>query len=155
MNPKIVTRDPVKIAGYLHKTSMEINTIPAFWQEIMADGRHEKLQSQPWVQSCADYGACFMLNDNEMEYLVGLEVKDGGDVSAEFTAREIDGGLYAVFAVPPGDHCLDFAAGWQKAGQWIEETQEYIHTVGGVDFELYKMDDDKLTCDIYIAVAKK
>jgi predicted transcriptional regulator YdeE len=54
--PKIVKFGPVKVAGYLHKTSMSNNTIPAFWEEIMADGRQKNLHERDFVHRHSEYG---------------------------------------------------------------------------------------------------
>ena len=51
MEPRIAKLDTIKAAGYLIKTSMaemgENNPIPAFWREIMEDGRYERLRNIP------------------------------------------------------------------------------------------------------------
>ena len=51
MEPRIAKLDKMECAGYLLKTSMtEVggnNPIPAFWEEIMQDGRYQQLRDVP------------------------------------------------------------------------------------------------------------
>jgi len=168
IQPKIINYGPVNVAGYLHKTSMSNNTIPAFWGEISADGRHKKLHSGEWVAHHADYGICFMVDDDNMDYVIGLEVKAGAEVSPEFHKAVIPQCDYAVFSAG-NTHDADFSQNiqktWGEAFAWLE-TSEYKMCHCGVSFELYVCEctDDaecdnckegKLPCDIYIAIEKK
>jgi len=173
MQPKIVKFGPVKIAGYLHKTSMDNNTIPAFWGEIMSDGRHEKLHGADFAKQPAEhgaeYGVCFMLNDNDMDYVIGAEVKPGAQVSDDFYACEIPAGDYAVFSVEPyplGQPSTNIQTAWGVAFDWLA-TSEYavnnnpsfeIYFPGctcGTDAECAACNSGNMICDIYIGVDKK
>ena len=173
MNPKIVTFGPVKVAGYLHKTSHSNNTLPAFWGEVSADGRHSKLHSQDFVKAHRDYGVCFNATGDEFDYLLGLEIKDGAKVPEEFHQYEIKQGEYAVLSAPPappdGNMAPSIQKLWGDLYNWLGETTEYAHAgggAGGADFELYNCDcTDSVECesckagvmvvDVYVAVTKK
>ena len=169
MEPKIVKFGPVRIAGYLHKTSHSNNTIPAFWGEIMADGRHKKLHEAGFEKCHSEYGISFMVNENDMDYVIGVEIKEGAQVPEEFYVCEIPEGEYAVFSVPfcsADDPSVDIQKTWGEVSEWLD-TSEYTHN-DAASFELYfpgcTCDTDtectvcnsgKMVCDIYISVDKK
>ena len=162
MEAKIVKREPVKVAGYLHKCSHENNTVPAFWQEVLADGRHDNLHGQDFVKSHGDYGVCFM-EGNNFCYLLALEVKEGANVPAEFVQRDLRGGEYAVWPV----EAMNFEKAWDSLHEWIAKSTEYCGTPEDESdaFELYKCEcSDGVECeacktgnmcDVYIRVVKK
>ena len=169
MEVKIVNFGSVKVAGYLHKTSHSNNTIPAFWGEFMADGRHKRLHDADFVKSHSEFGVCFMINDDDMDYVIGLEVKPGAQVSQEFHVCEIPASDYAVFKVPPyslNEPSVNIQKTWGQAFEWLA-TSEYHHN-NKASFELYfpactcGTDTDcavcnsgEMHCDIYISVDKK
>ena len=165
MNPKFVSFGPVKVAGYLHKTSHSNNTIPAFWQELFADGRHGKLHSADWMKDHKDYGVCFDSDGDGFSYVVGVEVKDGANVPDEFHICDLPKGEYAVF---PAESIEGIPQAWQNAHDWLESAESNAYTKGSVDFELYDLDctckdgavcqnckNNTVKCDVYVAVTKK
>ena len=165
MNPKIVNFGPARIAGYLHKTSHSNNTIPAFWQELFADGRHGKLHSGDWMKDHKEYGVCFDADANGFSYVVGLEVKGGAEVPVGLHVCDMPKSEYAVF---PAQSIESIGQTWQGAMNWLKSSESYIHIENGVDFELYDLDctcKDGIECenckngnvkvDVYIAVTKK
>jgi len=168
MNPKIVNFGPVKVAGYLHKTSHSNNTIPAFWGEIFSDGRHEKLHQQDFVKKHGDYGVCFDCDDDNMSYIIGLEVKDGAQIPEEFHQHEIKQGLYAVLSTPPlsgADFSKSIQKSWGDLYNWLEGNAEYANA-NGSEFELYNCTCAEgveceacktglMTCDVYVNVVRK
>ena len=160
MQPKIVSFEAKKIAGYLHKCTHENNTVPAFWQEVFADGRHSKLHEQSFVKDHADYGICFG-EGNELCYLLGLEVAEGAEVPAEFVQRELNGGEYAAW---PAEG-MEFAKAWGSLHEWIAKSDEYAGAPTEDAFELYKCEctdgveceacKSGNMCDVYIRIVKK
>ncbi|MCL2574419.1 MAG: GyrI-like domain-containing protein [Defluviitaleaceae bacterium] len=165
MNPKFVNFGPMKIAGYLHKTSMSNNTIPAFWQELFADGRHSKLHQQDWLKDHKEYGLCFDSVGDEFSYVVGVEVKNDADVSNEFHVCDLPKSEYAVF---PAKSINDIPLTWKEAYEWLQSAESHFFAKGGIEFELYDLDctcvggiecenckNDNVGCDIYVAVTKK
>ncbi|MDR2183881.1 MAG: GyrI-like domain-containing protein [Clostridiales bacterium] len=169
MVPKIVKFGPVKVAGYLHKTSMSNNTIPDFWGEIMSDGRQKILHEQDFVEHHREYGICVMTNEDDMDYIVAVETKPGAQIPEKYMVFELAEGDYAVFNVPVypmSEPSPNIGLTWGKAAKWLE-TGEYT-TDGNANFELYFPDcactNDKICdlcnsgnmhCDIYIKVNKK
>ena len=166
MYPKIVSFGPAKVAGYLHKTSMSNNTVPAFWQEIFSDGRHKKLHQQDFVKTHREYGVCFDSDGDTFSYVVGVEIKDGANVPSEFTACDLPKSEYAVFSAQSMEA---IPQAWKEAYDWLHSTESHTYTKGSMDFELYETDctsctgnaeceaceNNDIKCDVYIAVTKK
>jgi AraC family transcriptional regulator len=167
MEPKMVKRSAFKIAGYVLKTRAKegenLKSIPEFWKAYMSDGRVEKLHRESFLKSHTEYGACFPENieNGEFEYMIGVEIKDGITIPADYHVRELSETLYAVFSTPSANE-----AGFSSAiqGTWQYIFAEWFPKSGyefdknGVDFELYDercMSETGKVCDIYIPVVKK
>ena len=167
MEPKMVKKPAIKLAGLLLKTrtlnSEHYTTVPKFWQDCRAGGRIDKLHSEPFLKSHAEYGACFLERpeDGEFEYVIGVEVKDGHDIPLEYHVCTIPEALFAVFTSPPADKS-NFVSAVQGTWKYIFSewfpTSGYEYVDNGVDFEFYNEHHIKETgnvCDIYIPVFKK
>ena len=169
MNPRFVNFGPVKVAGYFHRTSMSNNTCPNFWQEIMADGRHEDLHKQDWLKQHREFAVCFDGDGDAFSYVIGVEVKEGAIIPEEFHVCDLPQGEYAVFSTPPssGEEFPEkIGIAWKAAYDWLQTSEIYNPVKGGVDFELYNCDckdgemcepckSGLMVCDVYIAVTKK
>jgi AraC family transcriptional regulator len=129
----------------------------------MTDGRMEKLHGESFVKSHAEYGVCFLENpeNGEFMYVIGVEVKEGHDISDDYRVCTVPEALYAVFTTPPADES-NFVPAIQ--GTWDYIYSEWFPNSGyefdrnGVDFELYDercMDKTGKVIDIYIPVVKK
>jgi AraC family transcriptional regulator len=167
MEPKMVKKESVKLAGFALKTTTKdgenYREIPKFWQEYLADGRCEKLHGESFLENHAEYGACFPINmeTGEIVYVIGVEVKEDRDVPDGYHACTIPEALYAVFTTPSADES-NFASSIQ--GTWNNIYSEWFPNSGyefdsnGVDFELYDercMAKTGKVIDIYIPVVKK
>jgi len=167
MEPKMVKKDAIKLAGYAIKTTTKDGRnkieIPKFWQEYYQDGRMEKLHAEAFLKRHAEYGACFQENPEtgEMKYVIGVEVKENCDISDEYHVCILPEALYAVFTTPPADEA-NFVSSIQ--GTWSYIYSEWFPNSGyefdgnGEDFELYDercMPNTGKVIDIYIPVVKK
>ena len=161
MTPKIVNFEAVKVAGYLHKTSHKNNTVPAFWQELLADGRHTSLHESAWVADHCDYGVCFDADAEGFSYIVGLGIKSGETVPGDLATIDIPAGEYAVLTATVSKIGETYGA----LMQWFETNGEYSQADEGIDFELYRCEckDDfvcdacksgDMQCDIYFKVKR-
>jgi len=166
MEPKMVRKPAVRLAGFVIKTrnadGENHRDIPKFWQEYMSDGRAEKLRGEPFVKSCAEYGACFP-EDHEtgdFEYVIGMEVRDGHSVPDCYHSCVVPEALYAVFSTPSAAP-QDFSAAIQ--GTWGYIYSEWLPNSGyefgsGVDYEFYDerlMGESGYVCEIHIPVVKR
>ncbi len=162
MEPKMVKKEAVKIAGFAVKTTSKggenNKAIPTFWQEYLSDGRCQKIHQASFVEDHAEYGACFPTNHEtgEFDYVIGVEVIESCQIPKEYDVRTIPEALYAVFSVPPADEENAVAA---IQGTWSYIYHEwfphsgYEFDDGKVDYELYK--EMGKVVDIYIPVVKK
>ena len=61
MEPKMVKKPAVKIAGFAFKTKTKngehIKAVPKFWHNYYTDGRQEKLHNELFLKSHEEYGA--------------------------------------------------------------------------------------------------
>ena len=164
MEPKLLERGPIKLAGYSLKTTVKdgenLRAIPEFWSAFMTDGRAERLHQAPCLKSHDEYGVCLAGDspDGGMEYLIGAELKEGAAVPAEFRQCEIPAARYAVFSSPPADGAGFSPAiqeTWQYIfGQWLPQS-EYRIDEAALSFELYDercMSENAKVCDIYIPI---
>ncbi|MDR2941749.1 MAG: GyrI-like domain-containing protein [Treponema sp.] len=166
MEPKMVKKTDVKLAGFVLKTNNNgenKKAIPKFWQEYISSGKMRKLHGETFIKNHAEYGVCFITNSEtgDMEYVIGIEVKDGANVPAGYHTCTIPEALYAVFSTPPSDTAAFTAA--------IQGTWNFIYSEwfpkSGYEFDGMKCDyefyDERDTgekgnvCEIYIPVVKK
>ncbi|MCL2574991.1 MAG: GyrI-like domain-containing protein [Defluviitaleaceae bacterium] len=161
MEPRIAKLDKIECAGYLLKTSMtEVganNPIPAFWGEIMADGRYQALRNIPRTPEAGcfgDYGVCIMLNDDDMDYVIAMALEDGVDVPSDWHRCTIPAGDYAVFETT----LPNLGNTWGYSIEWMEKNGYTIAHY--VSFEYYdermsNPDPTQQTIDIYIPIIER
>jgi AraC family transcriptional regulator len=167
MEPKMVKKESVKLAGFAVKTRTKdgenSKEIPKFWQDYLTDGRMKKLHGESFLKNHAEYGACFPRDpeNGEFEYVIGVEVNENHDIPAGYHVCTLPQALYAVFTTPPADNS-GFVSSIQ--GTWNYIYSEWFPNSGyefannGIDFELYDermMGETGKVIDIYIPVVKK
>ena len=167
MEPKMIRKPAVKIAGYVLRTINDKDSsstaIPKFWTEYMTSGKMQKLHGEPFVKRHEEYGACFPENpeNGEFEYVIGVEIKEGAEIPEGYCVCTIPESLFAVFSSPPSDS-KNFSPAIQ--GTWKYIFTEWFPNSGyefnskGVDYELYDercMSETGKVCDIYVPVVKK
>jgi len=167
MEPKFVSLDAIKIAGYSIKTKNvegeNSKDIPSFWRRYFSDGLAERLHSSDFVKSHSEYGACLSMDTDtgEFFYVIGVEVNDGADIPEEFYVCEMPAATYAVFSSPPSnedDFVKNIQGTWRFIMEEWFEVSGYEYAEGCADFELYGekcMAETGKICEIYIPVVKK
>lgn len=165
--PDIIQKPAIRLAGYAIRTTMadgqNTKDVPAFWQAYMRDGRMQKLHAMPGLDTQAEYGACFPIDPakGDIEYVIGLQLKEGSDAPAGLTAPIIPAGTYAVFSTPAAT--IDTFVGsiqntWNYIfSEWFPASG-YEFTEGGVDYELYderSLGETDKVIDICIPVTPK
>jgi AraC family transcriptional regulator len=115
MEPKLVKKPAVRLAGFVLKTNNNgdnKSAIPKFWQEYIGSGKMRKLHGESFIKNHSEYGVCFMVNPETgaMEYVIGVEIKDGADIPAGYHICTIPEALYTVFSTPPSDKAAFTAA---------------------------------------------
>jgi AraC family transcriptional regulator len=167
MEPKIVKKDAIKIAGFALKTTANGGQsgikITNFWQEYINGGKCKKLHSENFVKNHTEFGACFPENheNGEFVYVIGVEVKDGCEIPNEYHVCVIPEALFAVFSSPSADKANfsnEIQGTWKYIySEWFPNSG-YEFADGKVDFELYderNMGEKGNICDIHIPVVKK
>jgi len=167
MEPKMVKKEAVKLAGFALKTRSKdgenTREIPKFWLDYIKDGRCKKLHEETFVKNHVEYGACFPENpeNGEFIYVIGVEVKDGHIIPEGYHVCTIPDALYAVFSSPPAEKAKfssEIQGTWKYIySEWFPNSGYEFHG-GKVDFELYDercMGETGNVCDIYIPVVKK
>ncbi|MDR2166615.1 MAG: effector binding domain-containing protein [Clostridiales bacterium] len=157
MNFKIEKRNSIKTAGYVFKTGMtevgsENNPIGDFWQSVFDGERVGNLRN---IQKrCGDYGICVMTGENDMDYIIAVEIADETQVDegipafAGMTVCEIPAGEYLVIETP-----LDkVVEAWAQSFQCLEGSGYEMS--GEISYEYYdaRMGQDPQLIDIVIPV---
>jgi len=183
MEPKIIMKKAVRLAGFALKTTTnngeQKKAIPNFWQEYISSGKMEQLRGESFIKNHSEYGVCFMPNPEtgDMEYVIGLEVKDSvnfpADIPAGYHTCIVPGALFAVFLTPPSGGVIDAddknAPHFAAFANAVQGTENYIYSEwfpkSGYEFDGMKCDyefydercmkENGYVCEINIPVVKK
>jgi AraC family transcriptional regulator len=164
MKPKLIRLPVLRLAGFIYNTTTRFGenfaAFPKFWHTYMNDGRMERLQNEDFVKSHVHYGVCFSEDPRtgNFQYLIGMAVKEGAVIPAEYEVRELPAAAYAVFSIVPAEGDDLTAAIYNTwayiYGSWLPKSG--LHIDGrSCDFEYY---DDQSSapagqvCDVYIPV---
>lgn len=162
VEPKIVVKPTIKVAGYELKTSMlegkNLQEIPAFWGSMTPE-RFDTLHKKLHAIHHSELGLCFPPDraTGDFSYVVAVEVHDYEGVPPEMFQGEVPEATYAVFKVPTPDHIgPEFSDAIQGTWKYIFTTwlpdSGYEFAEGKVDYELY---GNGTEVDVYIPVVKK
>jgi len=168
MEPKIVWKSSIILAGFIFKTKdikgLNITNITSkLWQECINDGRLKRLNEETFLKNHNQYGVLFQKipEDGDYEYVIGVEVKEGINISDEYHVCKIPEALYAVFTTPPAEN-KNFSseiAGTFKYifSEWFPSS-EYEFDENGAEYCLYEENSGNETansCNIFIPVVKR
>ena len=138
MTHKIVQLEPMRMAGYLLQTTMTAvttgnNPIPAFWGEVMQDGRFGKLMELGSDCPCS-YGACVMHTEEDMDYTISIALSKGAQAPEGYHIVNIPAGEYMVVETT----LENLHAAYGYANGWLAESgYTWAH---GTSFEMYGAD---------------
>jgi AraC family transcriptional regulator len=162
VEPKIITKPAVKIAGYELQTTCRdgknLQEIPAFWQDLMPDKQARLHSTLPAIQH-NEYAICFPPDSatGDFSYIVGLEVPNYDSVPPDMWRGEVPEATYAVFTVPPvetpGPAFSDAIQGtWGYIfSTWFPDSG-YELAEGKLEYEFYYSGTQ---AEIYIPIIKK
>lgn len=168
MEPKIISKDVIKIVGYEFKTTLRNNAhsrdIPAFWDQCDIEGKESELYDTQNPPRHGEYGICVNTNidTDEFSYILGVEVTCFDYANKDMYKLEIPPATYAVFTTPLVDSD-DLVNSIQ--GTWKYILQEWFPSSGyeiddnKLDFEFYDQrchpwEYDKVCMEIYIPIKK-
>jgi predicted transcriptional regulator YdeE len=150
--PEIKNVLEMRFAGYTIKTTMEevvtSNPIPAFWQDVYTSNKASSLKALQG-RCKAMYGVCNMLNENDMEYMIGVALEDDTNPTEKEQLITLPAGQYVVF-----DTTLDELHNtYESSYKWLDENNYSIPH--GLSFEFYGEDfDETKTLSLYIPIVK-
>ncbi|WP_425449219.1 AraC family transcriptional regulator [Dethiothermospora halolimnae] len=169
MEPKIVTKESFKVAGYDFETSLESKRnereIPAFWDRFNISNWERRLYKKIKPSEHGEYAICFPPNmeSGRFRYLLGVKAKGGENLGKNMVIAEIPEVKYAVFTTPPTtEEEKSFVKIIQ--GAWDYILYEWFPNSGyeiapnKPDFEFYDErchSDIGAVMDIYIPIIKK
>ncbi|MCL2854182.1 MAG: effector binding domain-containing protein [Defluviitaleaceae bacterium] len=148
---KIVKVEPMRFAGYPLKVRLGgENPFPKFWEEVFADGRHERLQ-QLKGRCKADYGICIMHDEVNMDYVIAAALEEDAIVPDGLFACEIPGGEYLMVETT----IATLGEAWNQITGWLDDNDYKI--AHGTSFEFYdeRMGQPEMKFDIYAPIVKK
>ncbi len=159
MEPKIIERGPIRLAGVIAQAAPDQVNFDAVWQ----NGFQKYLpQIRPYSVDKAYYGAWFntsagwVTSDEKerMEYLVGMAVEDWPEPpSADVVVREIPPAKYAVFSCKAGSVSQTYG---QVLLHWLP-TSDYVYDHAAADFEFYprKVSKDSSPAFVYVPIKER
>ncbi|MDP4089019.1 MAG: AraC family transcriptional regulator [Bacillota bacterium] len=169
MEPKIMTRQAFKIAGYWFETSHEggrsEREIPAFWERFEIENWEGKLYEEVAPSVHGEYAVCFPpdMETGKFQYMLGVNGDTYGKSLQSIIVAEIPEATYAVFTTPPAAY-RDRAFAKTIQGTWDYILYEWFPDSGyeiaalKPDFEYYDErchDPEFSVMDIYIPIVKK
>ncbi len=156
MQHQIIALDNSPVIGYRMETTPGSADIPRFWQEIMADGRWERLMAKARPGGM-NYGLCIHpadMTEGRMDYMIAFDYDGASPVDAGMELYTVPAAAYAVFTASTKDD-QDMSPGIRAAwaaiyNEWFP-TSGYTYDGDKPDFEAYF---EGGRCDIYIPVIK-
>lgn len=177
MNPVIIKKPALKVAGYGIKTNIAdgnyTKDIAAFWNSYDTNGWECEMYQQLNPPKHGEVGVCVpdSKDNGSLIYILGVIVEDFDKITEDMITLEVPEATYAVFTTPSVDMTIERGngtanqEGFPKA---IKQTWKYIYEEwfkdsgykydeGKLDFEFY---DERChfrpdtVMDIYVPVAK-
>lgn len=156
MQPKVVTKDEIKLIGLETRTTNQqeadptVAKIPGLWQRFFGEGMAEKIPNQ--VSPGGLFGTYTNYeSDHTGEYslVVAAEVGNLDTVPEGMTGLTIPSTKYLVFPVK-GEMPMALVQAWGNIWNYFGNGTAYERTYTA-DFELYDA-NDPTKVDIYIAI---
>jgi len=156
MQPKVVTKDEIKLIGLETRTTNQQETdpavakIPGLWQKFFGEGMVEKIPNQ--VSPGGLFGTYTNYeSDHTGEYslLIAAEVDKTDNIPDGMTGLTIPPTKYLVFPVE-GEMPMALVQAWGYIWNYFGNGTTYERDYTA-DFELYSA-NDPTKVDIYIAI---
>ena len=151
VDAKLSVMDSFKLVVYPSDESFA----PNFWNKYNVNQWSKKLSGGITVE---DYGVSFWNPEtHKLDYYIGIREDEAkGDLSETITLS-IEGGLYAIFRIPPALH-INFVNTIHKTWEYIARVwlpeNGYVRT-GGYELESYVEESREFSEIIYIPIKKE
>lgn len=152
INPKIVTLESFKVAGYGIKTDINgsyTKDVAAYWNYYNGNCLESRMYKILEPDKHAEIGMCFPSKDDDfVEYVMGLTVNDYSKATKEMVRVEIPEAKYAVFTTMPCDTSNNTVEENNNFQSAIQQTWNYIFEEWFPKSD-YEYDDDKHDFEYY------
>lgn len=165
MNPRIINQEAFELIGYKITTTTVDNKnnrdIAAMWQTYKQSGDARKLHTESFITEHSEFGVCLPPHEglDSFDYLIGLKY-EGHDIQNDYVTITIPKATYAIFTVPtstPDNFTQNIQGTWNYIfNEWFPSSG-YEFDNKGIDYEYYSLsdiNDESLSCDIYLPVKK-
>lgn len=158
MNYKIMDKEAFQVIGKSIRVTTRdgenLRRIPAFWQEVMQDGTHDRLSALAGKMGLLGICMDFDQQQEMITYLIAIE-KPEGPTPEGFEEREMPASTWAVFesvgVLPQAIQKV-----WERIfSEWFPATG-YEHA-GGPELEVYPdgPNDENYRCEVWVPIIKK
>ena len=162
----IVERTGFYIAGIILRTSPDMRSVsstPAVWSNTDLLEQENKIYAAARPKEHGEYYISFPVAKETFRLVAAVKIADPEEVESSLYVDYIEGGLYAVFSLPPVFGNSDaFASSVTRAWHYIYEewlpASDYVIDQARLDYEFYDErchGDGPYSMDIYIPISKK
>ena len=162
----VLEKEGFYIAGIILRTSPDINSVsstPAVWSSTDLWELENKIYATAMPEAHGEYYVAFPVAKETFRLVAAVKITDPEDVSPSLYVDYIEGGLYAVFSLPPVFGNSDaFATAVTQAWRYIYEewlpASDYSIDQARLDYEFYDErchGDGPYSMDIYIPITKR
>jgi predicted transcriptional regulator YdeE len=157
VEPKLVTKDEIKLVGIETRTTNQreadpaMAKIPGLWQRFFTEGIEERIPNK------TDAGVRFGTYTNyesdhtgKYSLIAAAEVSSLADIPEGMTSLTISPGKYLVFPVE-GEMPMALVETWGYIWNYFGNGSDYKRAYTA-DFERYHDPNDMAKVDVYIAV---
>lgn len=171
MNPTILKKPAMKVAGYAVKTTIsgavQTKDVAALWEQFDMEGWETKLYDQLKPPKHGEVGMFIPGDKDDVCYVLGVIVDDFTSVTKDMVCVEIPAATYAIFTTPPVDMTQEngdvefpkaIKATWKYIFEEWFQNSDYEYDQNKFDFEYY---DERChgrldtVMDIYIPICKR
>lgn len=157
MNYKLIEKDSFKVVGKTKRITTKdgdnLNLVPLFWNECVADGSYQTICSM--AGSSGVFGICTDFEPNYEAFTYMIAVEDNGIRNEDFTTIEVPAACWAVFeSVGPMPGAIQKI--WERIySEWFPATG--YQQEEGPQLEVYpvgNVTDPDYQCEVWIPIKK-
>lgn len=157
MDYKLIEKDSFKLIGKTKRITTKdgenLNLVPLFWNECVADGTYQRICSMAGAKGV--FGICMDFEPNYEAFTYMIAVEDNGEIPEDFRLAEIPAARWAVFeSIGPMPGAIQKV--WERIfSEWIPATG--YQQEEGPQLEVYPVGDSsalEYKCEVWIPIKK-